>query len=49
MEDHIQKITKAKRAGGVVQVIALLPSKSKALNLNLSITKKQNFQSMTNT
>jgi hypothetical protein len=32
VQDPIQKITKAKRAGSVAQVLECLPSKYKALN-----------------
>jgi hypothetical protein len=35
-QDHIPKITKAKRPGGVAQVVQHLPSKYKALSLNPS-------------
>jgi hypothetical protein len=36
-QDPISKITNAKRAGGVAQVVELLPSKCKALNSSPSI------------
>jgi hypothetical protein len=36
------KITKAKRAGGMAQVIEYLPSKHKTLNSNPSTQKKKN-------
>jgi hypothetical protein len=41
MQDHISKITKGKRAGGITQVIECMPSKCKALNSNPSTLKKK--------
>jgi hypothetical protein len=40
-QDPISKITRVKRAGGVVQVVEYLPSKHKALNSYPSNTKKK--------
>jgi hypothetical protein len=37
--DSIPKITKAKKGWGKAQVVPRLPSKHKALSLNLSTTK----------
>jgi hypothetical protein len=41
MQDPNSKITKAKRAGGMAQVVEHLHSKCKALSSNPSITKTQ--------
>jgi hypothetical protein len=41
MQDPISKITKTKRAGGMIQVIEHVPSKHKALNSNPSTTNKK--------
>jgi hypothetical protein len=40
-----EKITKAKRARGVTQVVEHLPSKLEALSSNLDHTHKHKFQS----
>jgi hypothetical protein len=41
MRDHISKITKAKRAEGVAQVVQCLPSKCKALSSNPDCQKEK--------
>jgi hypothetical protein len=41
MQDSIPKITKAKRAGGMTQVVEHLPSKHKAPSSNPSTTKRK--------
>jgi hypothetical protein len=40
MRDHISKVTKAKRAGGMAQAVESLPSKLKPLSSNPSSAKK---------
>jgi DNA polymerase II large subunit len=40
MQDHTRKITRAKKAGNVAQVIQNLPSKYKVLSSNPSTTKR---------
>jgi hypothetical protein len=42
LKDPISKIPIQKRAGRVVQVVELLPSKSKALSSKLQYNQKQN-------
>jgi hypothetical protein len=49
MQDLIPKITKAKRAGGVAQVVAHLPTNLEALSSNPTTTLKiytYNIQNM---
>jgi hypothetical protein len=41
MEDPIQEVTKAKRAGGMAQVVEQLPRKCKTLSSNPSTNKKK--------
>jgi hypothetical protein len=41
MQGPIQKVAKAKRAGGVVQVVEHLPSKYKALSSSAHISRKE--------
>jgi hypothetical protein len=41
MEDPIQKVTEAKRAGSMDQVVECLPSKHEALSSNSSTGKKK--------
>jgi signal recognition particle GTPase len=41
MQDLVQKIIKAKRAGGMAQVVECLPCKHKALSSNSNTTKKE--------
>jgi hypothetical protein len=40
MQDTILKITKAKRTGGMAQVVDHLPSRCKVLSSNSRMTKK---------
>jgi hypothetical protein len=40
-QDPISKITRAKRAGGVVQAVEYLPNKHKALTSNPNTVKKK--------
>jgi hypothetical protein len=40
-QDPISKITRAKWARGIVQVVAYLPSKNEALSTNLSTKSKK--------
>jgi hypothetical protein len=39
--DPIRKITKARRAGGMAEVVECLPSKCKSLSFNPGTTKKK--------
>jgi hypothetical protein len=41
MKDFTWKITEAKRARGMAQVVEYLPGKFETLNLNLNITTKK--------